>query len=156
MWNLSGAGTESVSHALAGRCLTTGLPGKSCLCWPLPMKEISSSLPVAGGGSFGSPPALCWYHRRRSGVALLPQGSGEGPDPSLGLSNPPPLWGEWKCLVPLVEGGNLSSLLSLLWHYLLRGFGTTSVQPGEGGSPSFLLTVCRQLGLQFFCVVWLE
>ena len=149
MWNLSGAGIESVSHALAGGFLTTGLPGSPGLCWPLPMKEISSSLLVAGGGSFGSPLALCWYHRRRGGVASLSQGSGEGPDSSLGLFNPPPLWGEWRCLVTSVGGGNLSSLLSLLWQYLLRGFGTTSVQPGAGGSPNFLLTACRQVGYSF-------
>ena len=32
MWDLLGPGIEPVSHALAGRFLTTGPPGKSSLC----------------------------------------------------------------------------------------------------------------------------
>ena len=39
MWNLPGRGIKPVSPALAGRVLTTGLPGKSSLLIPVLLEE---------------------------------------------------------------------------------------------------------------------
>ena len=55
MWNLHGSGIKPVSHALAGRFLTTGPPGKSSLKYILFFFEVYSLPKICGWKSVALP-----------------------------------------------------------------------------------------------------